>query len=123
MVLDELLLKKSKNIIIIIDKPKLNTYIKAGTGGDGDLGNFPNISTIARSCPRWIANICSCFDVNIQLSNVLAIHVVPELETLASLHRKIRWTYKPCFVSLFPRMRCLNVHVEPFKIRTTNQFT
>ena len=105
------------------NKSKLNTYIKTRTGCDGDLGNFPNISTIARPCPRWIANISSCFDVNIQLSNVLAIHVVPELETLVSLPSRIRWTYKPCFVSLFPRIRCLNVHIEPFKISTTNQFT
>ena len=93
----------------------MRTYIKTGAGSDGDLSNFPNISTIARPCPQWIAKICVCFDVNIQLSNVLTIHVVPELEALTSLHRRIRRTYESCFFSIFPRIRCLNVHIVPFK--------
>ena len=110
---------EEKQKYFITNKSKLNTYIKIGAGSDGDLSNFPNISTIARPCPQWIAKISPCFDVNIQLSNVLTIHVVPELGTLASLHRRIRWTYKSCFVSLSPWRRCLNVHVEPFKISKT----
>lgn len=92
------------------------TYLEIRAWSDCNLSNLPDISTITRPKPHWHARFTRWWlHVHIKCANVLAIHVVPELEALASLNSRVSGANKPCFVTLFPWRRCLDVHVIPYK--------
>lgn len=75
----------------------------------------PEIALIPSLIPNHGAQSWPSLDVDIQLADMSAVHVVPKVETFAIWSRSELRTDKIRFVTLFARKGCLNIHVHTWK--------
>ena len=75
----------------------------------------PEIALIPRLIPNHGAQSWPSLDVDIQLPDMAAVHVVPKFETFTIWSRIVSRTDKIGFVTLSAWEGCLNIHVHTWK--------